>query len=489
MSSPVKFPFTSFITIDRRKEDAVYLQIVYQFINAIRRKLLEDGDRLPGSRKIAEELGVHRKTVVAALAELKDQGWLESRPSIGTFVINPEIAPTERAKKFKEPPKEACYDFRREFILDSPFQQDSGNFYFTDGTSDYRVIKSVELVRFYASVLRRKKHAAGSVSQDGSQFFQKQLSYYLNQTRKFHLSRDYLLTVKSFEQAMSILTRLLIQPGVIVLVEEWSYFLANMIFSQAGAKLKTVPVDAEGMDTDYIEKNFAAGEIRCVYLNTQSQYPTTAKLSEKRKVKLLELAEKYNFVIIENDTDFEFSSKSSRESLFRKDGGNRVLYLGAFGRFLNPGFQMNFLIAPKDVLEEAKKHLTIFGRPDPMMEKALGEMIHQGDIHRYRRKAQKTIEERKMKFAQLLNNHFGKQIDFVVPHSGLAFWVRFRFSFSLTRLQEKATKKGLLLPGICLYQNRNLTALRLGFAHLNTKEMEKAVGLLAEVYGEVAIGN
>ena len=67
MGSPVSIAFHSFIKIDRRKEDPVYLQLVYQFINAVRMSLLEDGDQLPGSRKIAEDLQLHRKTVVAAL--------------------------------------------------------------------------------------------------------------------------------------------------------------------------------------------------------------------------------------------------------------------------------------------------------------------------------------------------------------------------------------------------------------------------------------
>ncbi len=77
MSSPVNINFQSFIKIDRRKEDAVYMQIVSQFINAIKTNLLEDGDRLPKSRRIAKELQVHRKTILAAIDKLQDQGWIE----------------------------------------------------------------------------------------------------------------------------------------------------------------------------------------------------------------------------------------------------------------------------------------------------------------------------------------------------------------------------------------------------------------------------
>ena len=486
MSSPVNIPFHSFVKIDRRKKDAVYMQIVYQFINAVQSNLLEDDDQLPGSRRIAEELQVHRKRIVAALTELQEQGWVKTIPNIGVFVINPESSPPKdkKTKAFQHPPEIAQYRFRKEFILDTSLEENLGRLYFTDGTPDYRMIKTEELGRFYTSVLRRKKQSGSFTNAtDGNLFFRDQLSYYLNLTRGFHLSRDFLLPVAGLEQVHSILSRLLINTGDVVLVEEISYFLPNMIYSQAGAKMKTIPVDAEGMDIDYIQKHFKPGEIRLVYINTQCQYPTTVALSKKRKAQLLQLAEAYDFIVIEDDSDFEFSLvKNKNDSLFRKNGGNRIIYIGAFGRFLSPGFQMNFLIAPKDLVQEGAKYLNIFGKPNLMMEKALGEIIHQGDIHRYQRKSKKIIAERKELFAALLHSHFQNRITFTIPPSGLAFWIRFKDGFSLTQLQKKARDKGLFIPSICLYQNRSLTALRLGFAHLNADEMAEAIKILEQAY-------
>lgn len=489
MSSPARIQFHSFVNIDRRKIDAVYMQIVYQYINAVKSKLLEDGDRLPGSRKIAEDLQVHRKTIVAALTELQEQGWLKTIPSIGSFVKNPELSLVEvqQANAFLQPPDKAQYHFRKEFILDTPSEENREEIYFTDGTPDYRLNKTEELVRFYTSVLRRKNQLATVANTSGGKLFLRdQLSYYLNLTRGFHLSRNFLLPASSLEQLYSILSRLLIDSGEVVLVEELSYFLPNMIFSQAGAKMKTIPVDKNGMDIDYIREHFKAGDIRLVLINAKCQYPTTVQLSKERRLQLLLLAEEYDFIIVEDDSDFEFSSsKNKEESLFRKYGGNRVIYIGAFGRFLNPGFQMNFIIAPKDLLHEAEKYLNIFGKPDLMMQKALGEIIHQGDIHRYQRKSKKVIAERKEIFAGLLNVHFKNQITFNIPVSGLAFWIQFNKSFSLTHLQKRAREKGLFIPSICLYQNRTVTALRLGFAHLNQQEMEEALKMLDKAYREV----
>ena len=161
MSSPVTIPFQSFVKIDRRKKDPVYIQIVYQFINAVKSNLLEENDQLPGSRIIAENLQVHRKTIVAALAELQDQGWIKTVPNIGTFVRNPELSlnQIQKTKTFQHPPDNAPFHFRKEFILDTPSEKKGEQYYFTDGTPDYRIIKSEELVRFYTSVLRRKKHS------------------------------------------------------------------------------------------------------------------------------------------------------------------------------------------------------------------------------------------------------------------------------------------------------------------------------------------
>ncbi|MDR0264005.1 MAG: PLP-dependent aminotransferase family protein [Sphingobacterium sp.] len=489
MGSPVSIGFHSIIKIDRRKEEAVYLQIVYQFIHAVKRNLLEDGDLLPGSRKIAAELKVHRKTIVAALAELQEQGWVKILPNRGTFVKNPEGAGAggSTIEAFRQPPHLAPYSFRKELILDMPMLEAPEKYYFTDGTPDYNVIQAEELVRFYASMVRRKKKSDDlPTTTEGNLFFRDQLCYYLNLTRGFHLSRNFLLPIASREQIFSILSRLLIRRDDIVLVENLSYFLPNMIFSQAGAKLKTIPVDADGMIVDRIGDQFKPGEIRCVYLNTRCQYPTTVNLCEKRKIQLLQLAEHYDFIIIEDDADFESSFiKTKGETLFRKNAGNRVIYTGAFGSFLDPGFQMNFLIAPQDLLDEGKKYLNIFGKPNFMIEKTLGEIIHQGDIFRYQRKFQKTIAERKELFAMLLRRYFEDEVTFTVPEAGMAFWVQFKAVFSLTILQEKAREKGLLIPSNCLYQNKVVTALRLGFAHLDEQSMADAIYLLRAAYGDL----
>ena len=488
MNSPVNIEFQSFIKIDRSSKEAVFMQIVYQIINAVNLKLLKDGDLLPGSRKMAEALKVHRKTAIAALTELQDQGWIESVPSIGSFVRHPSTSNQAKAiSSLSGPPKEAPYRFRKELILDIAPTETMGKYYFTDGRADKDLIDISEQVRFYGGVLKRQKRTHTLSSDlEASLYFKEQLSVYLNLSRGFHIAGDKLLPISSKEKIFSILSRLLIETGDLILVGELSYYLPNMIFSQAGAKIKTIPLDEWGLDVDFIKAHYKPGEIRCIYVNSLSHYPTTVRLSEKRKSKLLALSKEYDFIIIEDDGDFEFSTlKDKSESLFKKEGGDRVIYIGAIGQYLHPSFQMNFLIAPHDVLEEGKKYLNIFGKTDFMLERALGEMIHQGDLLRYQRKSNKAILARKKAFADLLKTYFKDQISFSIPESGLAFWIVFKIPLPLIKLQSIALEKGLIIPKICLYQTKAVTAIRLSFAHLNMQDMDAAIGLLYAAFLEL----
>lgn len=483
MSSPLEIYFKGQIKIDRRKRDPLYLQLVYQFINLVKMNFLEVGDRLPGSRVIAEELGLHRKTVVSGLEELKTQGWIFTKPGVGTYVQNPEQATKYKNRRHNAPPKAADFVFKRNFILDQSAGIEGDCTYFTDGIPDYRAISSNELARFYTSVLKRKRTGfTTDTILAAHRFFKKQLSYYLNITRGFHLSKDFILPIKSREQLYHILAQLLVSTGDVVLVEEFSHFLPNMLFGQAGARLKTIPMDEDGIQVDYIRTHFQKGAVRLLYLNPLCQYPTTWVLSKKRGKELLQLAEEMDFLIVEDGFDYEFSNGKKRTPLFFEDGGKRVLYTGIFGGFLAPDFQMNFLVGPADFVEEGRKYLQIFEKSHPVMERALGEMISEGDIHRYRRKAQRLIAQRKVHFDRLLQRYFGEEIDYKVPENGLAFWIVFKKDFPLAQLAKRASENGLSIPRICRYQQKGLTALRLGFASLDEREMEAAVRILAEAY-------
>lgn len=482
MSSPENIPFSKFIKIDRRKSEPIYLQIVYQFIQAVQRHFLEEGEKIPGSRQLSQDLKVHRKTIVAALEELRQQGWISTKPAIGTFVQHPEqIKSNITESNFEQAAK---FDFHKSFLLDSPHHKTDIQAHFTDGTPDYRLIQTKELSQFYSSALSRKKviDKIATASVEGNTFFKEQLTNYLNVTRKTHFSTNNLLTADNKSIILYILSQLLIRPGDQILVGEYSYYFANMIYQQAGAKINTIPMDEEGIQVDYIRKHFYPRSIRLIYIQPQHQYPTSICMSDKRREELLELAEEFDFIVIEDGSADELTyEKTTALPLLKKKHHNKLIYLGDFGHFLPPGFQTGFMIGPEDFIKEAHKYLPIFGKTDVVKEQALAEMIHQGDIHRYRRKALTTYLHRRNKFQQLLEFYLPGVFSYSLPMGGLAYWLVLPTSYSVSEIAKKAEQLGLFIPQTCCYQNSKLAAFRLGFAHLNEQEMEKSLKILSEV--------
>jgi GntR family transcriptional regulator/MocR family aminotransferase len=118
------------------------------------------------------------------------------------------------------------------------------------------------------------------------------------------------------------------------------------------------------------------------------------------------------------------------------------------------------------------------GNNDFYKEKALGEMIAEGDIHRYRRKTIKIYKERRHLFAQTLKSELNDDISIEIPTGGFAFWIMIKRKISLVKWTNICKEMGLNIPKICLYQSKQLTAIRLGFAHLTEKEMKENVHIL-----------
>lgn len=487
MSSPVIFSILKPSSLDRNADKPLYLQLTEYLSNAIQKGQLEVAEKLPGTRIMSEYLGIHRKTVVAAYEELQAQGWIEMKRSVGSFILpmghrvsSHSIHAVSSDLKWIK----SGFSFKRSSLLDSPFESHSCALALNDGQPDYRLTNMDELTRLYRNSLKRKMVARklGDSQVKGSDYFKKQLTRYLKTARGISVHSNELLLSKSTEMILFIVAQLLVEKESVVLVGNPSYFSANMIFQQAGARLKTIPVDEEGLKVEEIPKLFKKGEIRLLYLNPRVDYPTTVPLSMERRLRLLEIAHELDFIIIEDDSEYEFSYEKQMElPLLAHDQFGKVLYVGALGRSLSPTFKTGFLISNADLIEEGEKLSGILDRQeDVIMEQTLGELIEAGEIHRQWKKSIKVYRDRRNKLLILLNEYLGGEIDFTIPKSGLAVWICFKKSISLTQLARYCQEKSVFVPRNCLYQNKELTALRFGFGHLDSKEMEKVVLLLRE---------
>lgn len=485
MSSPVKIPFLSFIQLDRNAKTPIFLQLAQQLINAIQRGYLMPGSKMPGSRTLSELLQLHRKTVIAAYDDLHHQGWIAIHPNKGAYVMDNKTQserPYDALVSLANYPAQTGYTFRQSSILDDPFEQTTCNYQFSDGIPDIRLTQVRHLSSLYSASMKRKnihKKMSGSSLQDGI-YFKEQLSNYLNSSRGLHISKNNLLITRSTEMSLYIIAQLLISQGDVVFVGELGLFTANMIFHKAGAHIQTLPVDENGIDVDRLAEKLKTTKVRMVYITPHHHYPTTVTLSAQRRVQLLQLAQEHGFIIIEDDYDYDFQyEKSTVMPLASADLSGMVIYIGSFGKSLAPSFSTGFVVAPQNLINEMQKYMGILDRQgDVVMEQVLGEMIAEGDIHRHLKKSLKIYQERRNNCCVLLAKHFGHQLSFTIPTGGLAVWAEWKIPISLFKLAKDCQAKDLFIPKNILYQNKKLIAMRIGFGHLTTEEMERSLEIM-----------
>ena len=493
--SPVNALFKQLIDFDKNLSQPVYIQVSQQIINAIQRRYLTKGTMLPGTRVLGQLLKIHRNTAVAIYEELASQGWVEITPNKGTFVLEPEQktakikATSQKINEAYTYAKTTGFPFQTSFHLASTNQLTDAKYMINDGKPDLRLHPVHEFTRWYSAAMKRKTLIKkwDNPNEFHHSLFQTQLCNYLNATRGFHINPNNLINTRSTEMSLYIVSQLLIKQNDVVLVGHLSNYASNMIFQQVGADIKTIPVDEDGLDIDYIKKHFVKKSIRCVYVCAHRDYPTVVTLSAERRLELLQLAKEYGFAIIEDDYDYDFQfDGSAMLPMASADANGMIIYLGKLGQSLFPSFQTGFVVAPENLISEANNYLQLLDRQgDLIQEQMLSELIHEGEIYRLMKKNIVIYKQRRDCLCKLLIQYFSEIAQWKTPSGGLSIWLEFQQKISLVKLAEEAEKNDLLLPKTILYQDKNTCAIRFGFGQLDLKEMESVIKKLKIAYNTV----
>lgn len=495
MGSPVNNILQSLINFEKSPNTSIYIQIAQQIINAIQRGYLPEGTALPGTRTFSVLLSINRNTAVAVYDELASQGWVEVIANKGTFVLKPEKktaaikGATQVLDKLNTYAKTAGFPFQQSLNLASTEEFSGCKYVVNDGQPDLRLHPTHQFSRWYSASMKRASLISkwNQPQEQSYTTFSTALSNYLNATRGFHIKPHNIVSTRSTEMSLYIVSQLLIKKNDVVLVGNLSHYKSNMIFQQAGANIKTIPVDAQGMDIDFIEQNFTKNSIRFVYVCAHRQYPTTVTLSAERRLKLLKLAKAYGFAIIEDDFDYDFQFDSSAMvPMASADGQGMVIYLGRLGQSFFPSYQIGFVVAPENIINEAKNYLQLLDEKGDLIQKQiLQELITEGEIHRLIKKNITVYKQRRDFLCDSLQRYFNTKARWQVPAGGLAVWLSFEPAISLVKLAEKAKENDLFLPKTILYQNKDICAIRLGFGHLNIDEIENVIKILKHSFNDV----
>ena len=489
------FPYKTSIQFDRKSNQALYLQLSNQIIQFIKSQTLAPNTKLPGSRTLAEQLNVHRKTIVACYEELLLQGWVESIPKKGTFVHS--NLPVLQQQKLNDSvvfdlKKRTGFSFYKNRVLsEKPIKKDDDFIYLNDGISDGRLTPIDEIARTYRRVCSKKKvyeHLSYG-STYGNNTLREVLVDYLNATRGLHITKENVLITRGSQMGIWLSSQLLLQKDDVIVVGNTNYESANLTFLNQQAKLERVLVDENGIVTDEISRLCKRQEIKAVYVTSHHHHPTTVTLSAKRRIHLLNLSKQYNFAIIEDDYDYDFNyNHAPILPLASHDTNGNVIYIGSVCKTVAAVFRIGYLIASKEFVDEASKLRGIIDRQgDALLELTFADFIKSGDLDRHIRKVMKIYQQRRDLLCKLLKDELGNFLQFETPKGGMAVWAKLSPNYSWENVSEIARQHKLEIGNWQHYNSPQLAlnSIRIGFAAYNEEEIYELINRFKKTIHEI----
>ncbi len=463
----------------------LFQRISRAVITEIRRGRLRAGDRLPGTRSLADSLLVNRNTVLAAYAELSGEGWIESSRASGTFVSRalPEIKPRDfaaRSARRKEVPSRPGFDLDAAPAAVALSAAAIPGIQLSSGAPDIRLAPGTVLARAFRRALRRRSATTLAYGYPhGHPDLRAALATMLAATRGLAATSADVVVTSGSQMALDLVSRALLRPGDAVAVEELGYRPAWLAFQQYGAKLVPIPVDPSGIDVEKLSAACATTPIRAVYVTPHHQYPTTATLSAGRRLALLDLARRQRIAVIEDDYDHEYHYDGRPVlPLASVDRSGVVVYVGTLAKVIAPGVRLGYVVAPRPLVESIAAHRYVLDRQgDQSLECAVAEMLDQGDIQRHARRARRIYQSRRDAAVRVLRAELGDALSFVVPSGGIAIWTGVAPQIDVEEWAARALKRGLIVQTAAKYSfdGRPRPYLRLGFAALDEEEMRVAL--------------
>lgn len=474
------------LSLDESSPVPLFLQIAKAIERAIQEGRLKPGEALPGTRAMGDQLGVNRNTVVAAYQELVAEGWLQARTGGGTFVADP-LPDAARSWPRPAPPlPRQSLDLNPAPGETEPAAMPPSVLSCLTGEVDPRMLPMEALTRAYQRAART--HDARPFTQDnpqGSERFRTALAGMLAQTKGLRASRDTVLVLPGFREGLNLACRALLRPGDGVAVEALGSRAHWDVLRSAGATLHPVQVDDGGLQVEDLQRLAEAAPIRMVLVTALRQYPTTVPLAPERRKALLALAEAKGIAILEMDQDPGFHYEGAPIlPLAAEDTGGMVLYLGAFAKLLFPNLPVAFMNSSEHLVRGLVGwRKTLCQGCDPFLERALAELLEDGELQRHLNRLRRASRERRDALAAALSTRMGHLLEVRPPGGGLAFWLRVLDpDLDVKAWSDRAMRSGLAFRPGCDYtlDGHPIPWMRMGFGALSLEELDQAVQRLAQ---------
>lgn len=454
------------------EETPKYIQVAEYIKKLIDKREIKDGDKLPTIRSLSKELGVNNVTVVSAYNKLKAEGYAYQKIGSGSYAKRKDISLSfrkEYAMSLKNIKNELLDD-----IID-----------FTGETNGEILFPIDDLKDIINSVLERD--GAKALISDNRNGYSDLITTINDIFWDNKINEDDIIIVSGAQQGIDITAKSILGVNDNVIVEKPTYVGALSVFKWRKVNLFEVPIEHDGVDLDEFEKILQKNNIRCFYTMSYFQYPTGVSYSIEKKKRILELAEIYDFYIIEDDYLSELIYEGSMKYVPFKwlDKNDRVIYIKSFSKIFLPGIRLGYMIAPECYREsiQSSKHNTDI-TTSSLMQRSLQLYIQEGKWRENIKALNDEYRKRYILMKEILDNEFKHIASYMDPKGGLNFYVILKDETINTKeLFRSLKKKGVYItPGAMLFtdERNGQNAFRLAFYQTNDDKIVRGMKILKE---------
>jgi GntR family transcriptional regulator/MocR family aminotransferase len=428
-------------------------------------------ERLPSTRELANELNVSRNTVVAAYEMLVGEGYLESRLRSG-FCVN------KAAQAFRALPQPTRTTLERPLVPGVP----SMPVPFRPTQPDVKLFPLQIWNRYRTRVLKRGASLLHYQSRFsvGLDELRQNVADYLRDSRGVRCQWHEVAITSGSQQALFLLSHLLLRHGQRVYMEDPGYPGARNAWKYAGATVVPVPIDEEGLRLPSDGVETAA----LIYVTPSHQFPLGPCMPLARRLSLLQAARDMQAWIVEDDYDSEFRYTSAPQpSLQGLDEQRRVIYIGSFSKTLFPGLRIGYVVLPPELVERFAALKSIVDDYSPLIDQAtLAIFLESGAFYAHLRRCRRHYAERQSFFLEQVARH-GLPLTFPVTGRGMNLTGFLPEDAKDRHWSNRFRDAGLDVPPLSRYAVKTVRpGLLFGLAAFEKREIQRGVAKMARVF-------
>jgi 2-aminoadipate transaminase len=284
-------------------------------------------------------------------------------------------------------------------------------------------------------------------------------------------------------QADAFLFERLVSPGDDVVVERPTYDRTLLSLRERGARVHAVELDPDGIDTGALARLLEGGSVapKLAHIIPNFQNPAGYTLSLERRRALLELAERHDFVVFEDDPyvtlRFEGETLPTMLSLDPK----RVVYASSFSKTVCPGIRVGYLVGPADLIQAVVRSATnTYISPNMVAQAIVFEFCDSGAITQSIETVRTALAERVSTLAAALEREL-PEAEFVAPQGGYFMWVTLPEGSDVKRIEKAATERGVVfVKGTDFLLEGGENTLRLAYSGVTPAQIDEGVSRLAQ---------